>query len=261
MPIQIIFEGNNLVKLCQLLVNDLLSHGVTDTISVDKDVFWHGSIVEVSVALECSLEVVREDGGGDDFLSLHRLRASLGVILAHVGVIGSAEPNSTLFTFVANIDTHKHGLFGDLLAERHSPEIASKLGVHLSDDVQEDSIVVLEDCSVGDELGDNRTVAVDFIFQERIEVLMVGVVRHDHQEEELRVFDGSIGIVDHWQHLFVVVVLDGRGEGIQEELLVNQGLVSNWTDVCILNLNIKTFLLRQVVEFIVDEVGVVHVSL
>ena len=110
-------KGNNLVKLGQLLVNDLLSHGVTDTVSVDEDVAWHGSIVEVSVALECSLEVVREDGGGDDFLSLHRLRASLSIVLAHVGVIGSAEPNCTLFTFVANIDTHEHSLFGNLLAE------------------------------------------------------------------------------------------------------------------------------------------------
>ena len=129
----------------------------------------------------------------------------------------------------------------------------------MSDNVQEDSIVVLEDCSVGDELGDHRTITVDFIFQEGIEVLVVGVVWHDDQEEELRVFDGSIGVVDHRQHLFIVVVLDGRGEGIQEKLFVNEGLVCNWANVCILNLNIETFLLRQVVEFIVYEVSVVHI--
>ena len=117
LPIQIIFEGNNLVELSQFLINDLFSHGVTDSVSINKDVFWHGSIVEVSVALEGSLEVVREDSGRNNFLSLHRLRASLSIVLAHVGVIGSAEPNCTLFTFVANIDTHEHSLFGNLLAE------------------------------------------------------------------------------------------------------------------------------------------------
>ena len=58
LPIQIIFEGNNLVELSQFLINDLFSHGVTDSVSINKDVFWHGSIVEVSVALEGSLEVV-----------------------------------------------------------------------------------------------------------------------------------------------------------------------------------------------------------
>ena len=117
MPIQIIFKGNNLVELSQFLINDLFSHGVTDSVSINKDVFWHGSIVEVSVALEGSLEVVREDSGRNNFLSLHRLRASLSIVLAHVGVIGSAESNCTLFTFVANIDTNEHSLFRNLLAE------------------------------------------------------------------------------------------------------------------------------------------------
>ena len=49
---------NDAVKLSQLLVDDLLSHGVTDTVTVDEDVTWHGTIVKLTVALESTLEVV-----------------------------------------------------------------------------------------------------------------------------------------------------------------------------------------------------------
>ena len=53
-----IFHLNNSVQLFKLLVNDLLSHGVTNTISVDKDMARHGSIVKVTVGLETAREVV-----------------------------------------------------------------------------------------------------------------------------------------------------------------------------------------------------------
>ena len=57
-----IFHLNNSVQLFQFLVNDLLSHGVTNAISVDKDMARHGSIVKVTVGLETAREVVRQDG-------------------------------------------------------------------------------------------------------------------------------------------------------------------------------------------------------
>ena len=44
-----ILHSNNPVQLFKLLVNDLLSHGVTNAISVDEDMARHGSIVEVTV--------------------------------------------------------------------------------------------------------------------------------------------------------------------------------------------------------------------
>lgn len=55
-----IFFSHNFVKLIELLVDNHLSHGVSDTISVDENVLGHGT-VEVFVALESSLEVVRQN--------------------------------------------------------------------------------------------------------------------------------------------------------------------------------------------------------
>jgi len=48
---------DDLMELVELLVDDHLSHGITDTISVDEDVLGHRSI-EVTVALEGALEIV-----------------------------------------------------------------------------------------------------------------------------------------------------------------------------------------------------------
>ena len=53
-----ILHLNNPVQLFKLLVNDLLSHGVTNAISVDEDMARHSSIVEVTVGLETAGEVV-----------------------------------------------------------------------------------------------------------------------------------------------------------------------------------------------------------
>jgi hypothetical protein len=55
----------------------------------------------------------------------------------------------------------------------------------LPDDVQEDTVVVLDDGAVGHELGDDGTVAVDLVFEEGVEILVVGVVWHDHEEYEV----------------------------------------------------------------------------
>lgn len=54
-----IFLIDDLVQLVEFLVDDHLSHGIADTITIDENVFWHG-IVKVLVALERSLEVIRQ---------------------------------------------------------------------------------------------------------------------------------------------------------------------------------------------------------
>lgn len=104
-----VLECHNLVKLGKLLVNDLLTHRITDTVTVDENVLRHLT-VEVPVALEGALEVVRQDGGRDDLLSLDWLRTSLCVVLAEVGVVSGTEANSTLFSFMADINSDQHGL-------------------------------------------------------------------------------------------------------------------------------------------------------
>ena len=86
---------------------------------------------------------------------------------------------------MAHINSNQHGLIGDFLAKRHSPKISSEFGVHLSDDIQEDTVIILLDCAVGDKLGDYRTVTVDLVLQEGVEVLVVSVVWHDNEEYEI----------------------------------------------------------------------------
>lgn len=101
---------DNLVELLQLMADNLGSHGISNTISVDEDVVWEGTVVLVSECLESTLEVLLEHTRADDLLALLALGTRLGVVLAHMLVISCAETDDTLFTFVANIDTDKHGL-------------------------------------------------------------------------------------------------------------------------------------------------------
>jgi hypothetical protein len=64
----------------------------------------------VSEGLESTFKVLLKHAGADDFLALLALRTCLGVVLAHVFVIGSAESDDALLAFVTYIDSNKHGL-------------------------------------------------------------------------------------------------------------------------------------------------------
>jgi len=59
----------------------------------------------------------------------------------------------------------------------------------LADNVEEDSVIILSDRAVGYKLRDDGTVTVDLVLKERVEVLVVCVVRHDDQEDEVGVLD------------------------------------------------------------------------
>jgi len=182
--VQSVFLLNDLVKLLHLEVNDLLAHGVADTITVNENVARHLA-VEVAVTLESALEVVRQHSRRNNFLTFLRLRSCLRVVLAHVRVVGGTEANRALPALVTHVNTYQHSLVRDFTAEGHAPEVTAELGIHLSNDVQKDTVVVLRDRPVGDELRNDGAVTVDLILQERVEVLMVGVVGHDHQEHEV----------------------------------------------------------------------------
>lgn len=157
--------SNDLVKLVKLFVNDHLSHGVAHTITVDEDVLRHGAI-EVSVALEGALEVVGEDTGRDNLLSFLGLGSSLSVVLAEVGIVSGTESNGTLFAFMTHINTHQHSSLGNFRAKAHTPQVSTNLGIHLTDDVHEDTVVILGDGPVGNELRDYRCLTVNLILQE-----------------------------------------------------------------------------------------------
>lgn len=107
----------------------------------------------------------------------------MGVVLAHILIVCSNETNNGLFSLVANIDTNKHGLVGDLSSEVHSPEITSELGIDLSHNVQVDAIVVTVDGLGSDELRDNGVVRVNFIFNGGVEDLLPHGVGDDDKEE------------------------------------------------------------------------------
>ena len=116
-----------------------------------------------------------------------RLRTSLSVVLTHILVVSSTEANSRLLTFVTDVNADKHSLFTDLRSEGHSPQVTAKLSVHLSNDIEEDTVVVLSNSAIGHKLRDNRRITVDLVFDERVEVLVIRMVRHNHQEDELGV--------------------------------------------------------------------------
>ena len=52
---------------------------------------WDGTVVLVSECLESTLEVLLEHARADDLLALLALGTRLGVVLAHMLVVGSAE--------------------------------------------------------------------------------------------------------------------------------------------------------------------------
>jgi len=69
-----------------------------------------------------------------------------------VSVISSTEANGGLLALMADINTDEHGLWGDLAAEGHAPEVTTELSVHLPDDVEEDTVIVLSNGTVRHEL-------------------------------------------------------------------------------------------------------------
>jgi len=50
--------GDDSVELIKLKINNLLSHRVSNTITVDKDMCRHLSVIKFTVGLERSLEII-----------------------------------------------------------------------------------------------------------------------------------------------------------------------------------------------------------
>lgn len=90
---------------------------------------------------------------------------------------------------------------------------------------------------------------------------MVRLVWHNHKENELRVLDLTATVHNDGQDLFIVVVLNRLSEALKQHFLVVCSLVRDGAHISEFHLDFKTFLSRQVVELIIDVVGVVDVSL
>ena len=138
---------------------------------------------------------------------------------------------------MANINAHKHGSIRDFRAELHTPEITAKFGVHLTNNIEENTVIVLRNCAVSHELRNNWRITINFVLQKRVKVLVVRLVGHNHKEDELRVLDLSIAALDDGQNFLVVVVLDGLSETFKKDLFVVRCLVRNRAHVSELHLN------------------------
>jgi hypothetical protein len=136
---------HNLVQLLEFVLNNLTTHRIADTITIDEDVVRQRASVVVTESLERVLEVLLQDARANNLLTLLALRTGLRVVLAHVLVVGRAEADDRLLSLVAHINSDQHRLPGDLGTEVESPQVAAKLGVDLAQDVDVDAIVVLLD--------------------------------------------------------------------------------------------------------------------
>jgi len=123
------------LELGDLLSDDLISHGITDTISVDDVVCWQ----KVPSMLFCK--------GSDSFLEgfLHLvlnnfltlpLNKIFRVILTHLFVDGASKTDNGVWTGVADIDTNEHGSHViESSWELEVEQISASLAVDLSQDV------------------------------------------------------------------------------------------------------------------------------
>ena len=141
------------------------------------------SSVKLTIGIEGASEILLKDVGRNNFLALLTLRISLGVVLAHVGIISGNETNDTLLALVADIDTHEHSFSGDLWAEAHAPQVTTELSIDLTDNIQVYVIFISVDSLARNELRDNGVVRVNFIFNGGVEDLLPHGVGNDDKEE------------------------------------------------------------------------------
>lgn len=140
--------------MSDLLLDDLLSHSISDSVSVDDEV--------VRVQFLGMLSFIGLNGGSqsilklgvNNFLSLS-LENLVGVVLTHLWVNGSTETNNGLFALMADIDSDKHGVRRDFLRELQVVEVSTELGVDLSQNVGGNRQVGFLDDSGANNLGDD----------------------------------------------------------------------------------------------------------
>ena len=112
----------------------------------------------------------------------------------------------------------------------------------MTDNIQENPVVVLSNGAISNELRNDRRVTVDLVLDERIEILVVGVIRHDHQKDELGVLHSTVRTLQDRDDFLIVVVLNRYCERLKKDLFVVSGLIADRTDISKFDLNIKAFL-------------------
>ena len=100
---------DHLLELSDLLLNDLSSHGITDTVSVDDEVVREHSLgmlvfIGLNGVLQCFSQV-----GIDNFLSF-LLQNLVRVVLTEFLIDGCTETDNGLPSLMADINTDEHGV-------------------------------------------------------------------------------------------------------------------------------------------------------
>ena len=125
---------DGLLELRDFVLEHLVSHGITDTISEDDEVGWESPVVVACKHLNGSLDGVLHLLL-NNFLAL-ALDQEVRVVLTKFTVGGSRETDNGVVTGVTHIDTDQHGSLGvEGLWELEVEEVSSDLGVDLSQDI------------------------------------------------------------------------------------------------------------------------------
>ena len=110
----------------------MVTHSIADTITVDDDVL-HSTLVHLEVLFTCVHVAIPHCISVNNFFSLH-LVVDLRIVLGELAVQSGAEANDRLGTEVTHINSNKHCFFMRELGKGQMVEIATRLGIDLSQD-------------------------------------------------------------------------------------------------------------------------------
>jgi len=181
---------NGFLELRDFVLEHLVSHGITNTVSEDDEVGWKFLLMVASKHLDGPLYGVLHLLL-NDFLAL-ALDQEVRVVLTQFFVGGGRETYDGVVTSVADINTDQHGSLGiEGLGELEVEEISSDLGVDLSQDIGGLGGVEGESVSHGDDLGRHSVVSEDFLVH-----LVVRLVAEDGDDHDW-VSEDSILVAHH----------------------------------------------------------------
>jgi hypothetical protein len=172
-------------------------------------------------------------------------------------IVGSAEANDRLLSLMANIYSHKHCLPTDLLAKAHPPEVSTELSIDLPDDVDKNTVIILQNSLLRHKLTDDWTVSINFIFESRVKILLLDLIWHDNQKEH-DLFGVRVLLALLLEVLLVLdVVLVVASNAFLEAL--DAGVVVDQNEVSVVDVDVQALVLGQLVESLIEVVGVVTV--
>lgn len=172
----VVERSKSFLELDDLLLDDLVSHLLTNSISVDDDLVWELTLVMVSeliasgddASVQLGLDELYVLGVDDDI-----------VVVSGLSLVGGGtEPDHRFLTSMADINTDDHDL---LLHERrplHSERLSSELGVDLLHDVGCNREVDLLGCELLDALTQDAKLR-----EHLLDAWVVALSADDHDTE------------------------------------------------------------------------------